>query len=58
MRARHQELFEKFTATFKPETVARWEASVKAWDNDEDVPNPYEEPVNSKYYHIGHFSFS
>lgn len=48
MRTKHKELFEKFSATFKSETVNKWEAAVSAWDNDEEVPNPYEEPVNGK----------
>ena len=46
MSIKHQELFVKFSETFSPETVERWEAAVNAWDADEDVPNPYEEPVN------------
>lgn len=48
MRTKHRELFAKFSATFKTETVSRWEESVKAWEADFDVPNPYEEPVNCK----------
>ncbi|KIM87974.1 hypothetical protein PILCRDRAFT_3683 [Piloderma croceum F 1598] len=47
MRAKHQELFNKFNVTFKPGTVQKWEAAVRAWDVDEDIANPYEEPVNT-----------
>lgn len=48
-RIKHKQLHEEFTATFKsPATITRWEAHAAAWDADENVPNPYEEPVNSK----------
>jgi hypothetical protein len=49
MRAKHQELFAKFSETFKPETIRKWEATVKAWEADSEKPNPYEEPVNSTF---------
>ena len=48
MYRKHQDLFVKFSATFKPETILKWEAMVKAWEADLTKPNPYEEPVNSK----------
>ena len=48
MREKHQDLFAKFYETFKPETIAKWEAAVKAWEADSTKPNPYEEPVNGK----------
>lgn len=44
----HQQLFEEMTKTFKPETIVRWEGHAAAWDADEDVANPYEEPISSK----------
>ena len=50
MKARHQELFARFTATFKPETVSMWETMVKVWEVDNQKPNPYAEPINSMYY--------
>jgi hypothetical protein len=52
MRAKHQDLFTKFSETFKPETVQKWEAAVKHWEVDSNKPNPYEEPVNSMFYII------
>jgi hypothetical protein len=48
MQKKHQDLFVKFTETFKPETVQTWENSVKAWEANENMPNPYKEPVNSR----------
>jgi hypothetical protein len=48
MREKHQDLFAKFSETFKPETIAKWEAAVKAWEADSTKPNPYKEPVNGK----------
>ena len=50
MKGKHQELFAKFTATFKPETVSKWETMVKVWEIDNRKPNPYAEPINSMYY--------
>jgi hypothetical protein len=49
MRTKHQDLFAKFSETFKPETMKKWEAMVKAWEAVPTRPNPYEEPVNSKH---------
>jgi hypothetical protein len=49
MRDRHQDLFMKFTATFKPETVLAWEGMVMAWERDPTQPNPFEEPVNGRF---------
>jgi hypothetical protein len=49
MRKKHQDLFAKFSDTFKPETVQKWEAMVKAWEADSTKPNPYEEPLNSMF---------
>lgn len=49
MRVKHQELFSKFTTTFKPETTSKWEAACRAWDDEGDVPNPYQEPANSTF---------
>ena len=50
MRAKHQELFAKFSATFKPGTVLVWEEMVKTWERDRTKPNPYEEPINGEFY--------
>jgi hypothetical protein len=49
MKAKHQDLFAKFNATFKPETAARWEIMVKEWELDDTKPNPYTEPINSSW---------
>lgn len=50
MRVKHQELFAKFSATFKPETVEKWEKLVREWEQDDTKANPYVEPVNSTYF--------
>jgi hypothetical protein len=50
MRSKHQELFTKFSATFKPETVEKWEKLVREWEQDDTKANPYAEPVNSTYF--------
>lgn len=53
MRMKHRELFAKFSSTFKPETVAKWEAMVKKWEtNPLSKPNPFEEPTNCKNCHF------
>lgn len=39
---------ERLTNTFTPETVAKWETMVNAWDTDKDMPGPYEEPQSSE----------
>jgi hypothetical protein len=51
MRSKHQDLFAKFSATFKPETVSVWEEMVTTWERDNTQPNPYEEPVNGEFCH-------
>jgi hypothetical protein len=48
MSAKHMEIFEKFSATFPPETVARWVRMVERWEDDPKAPNPYNEPEQSK----------
>jgi hypothetical protein len=45
MHAKHQEAFEKFSATFSVATVNEFEKMVAAWDVDHTQPNPYEEPA-------------
>jgi hypothetical protein len=49
MRSKHQDIFAKFSATFKSTTVSQWEEMVKAWERDPTQPNPYEEPVNGEF---------
>jgi hypothetical protein len=46
MRRKHQDLFTKFSETFKPDTITKWEAMVKAWEVDLTKLNPYVELVN------------
>jgi hypothetical protein len=48
MSKKHREIFEKFSGTFPPETVARWVRMVERWESDPKVPNPYNEPEQSK----------
>ena len=49
MSVKQTEIFEKFSATFPPETVARWVRMVERWEDDPTAPNPYNEPEQSKY---------
>lgn len=44
----HQQLFDEFSATFPPETVAAWEQMVIDWEADMTKPNPYEEPAKGE----------
>lgn len=48
MTAKHTEIFEKFSATFPLETVARWVRIVERWESDPKAPNPYNESEQSK----------
>ena len=58
MSAKHTEVFEKFSATFPPETVVRWVRMVEHWEEDPKAPNPYNEPEQSKYLHIYIYIYS
>lgn len=49
MSAKHSEIFEKFSRTFPPETVARWVWMIERWEGDPKAPNPYKEPEQSKF---------
>ena len=49
MEKKHREAFEKFTATFPSDVVAKWDKMVDDWDADMSKLNPYEEPVAGKY---------
>ena len=51
MSVKQTEIFEKFTATFPPETVARWVRMVEHWESDPTAANPYNEPEQSKFAH-------
>ena len=41
MYEKHDELFNQFTATFHPDTIASWQKLVDAWKRDWSQPNPY-----------------
>jgi hypothetical protein len=43
MYNKHKKAFKDFNASFEPDTVARWEQMVAAWDADITQLNPYEE---------------
>ena len=48
MSAKHTEIFEKFSATFPPETVGRWVRMVERWESDPKAQNPYDQSEHSK----------
>jgi len=50
MSAKHMEIFEKFSATFPPETVARWVRMVERWEANPKAPNPYNEPAQGEWF--------
>ena len=50
MSSKHEEIFEKFSATFPLETIARWVQMVEHWEANPKAPNPYNEPVQGKYF--------
>ncbi|EDR06772.1 uncharacterized protein LACBIDRAFT_299636 [Laccaria bicolor S238N-H82] len=44
MSEKQKEIFNKFSSTFPPETVVKWEQMVIRWEADPKAPNPYDEP--------------
>ena len=56
MSAKHTEVFEKFSSTFPPETVARWVQMVEHWESNPKAPNPYNEPEQSKSLSLNIYS--
>ena len=45
----HQaDVFDRFSATFSPSTVKKWEAVVTAWNANASAPNPYQEPQSGE----------
>lgn len=50
MSTKHVEIFEKFSATFPLETVARWVRMVERWEANPKAPNPYNEPGQGKCF--------
>ena len=57
MSAKHMEIFEKFSATFPPETVRRWVWMVEHWENDPNAPNPYKETEQSKCLSLNIYNY-
>jgi hypothetical protein len=49
MKAKHTDVFEKFSATFPPNVVEKWEKMVKKWEDNPKAPNPYNEPEKSEF---------
>jgi hypothetical protein len=45
MNAKQTDVFNKLSATFKPETIKKWEDMVIAWGANPKAPNPYQEPA-------------
>ncbi|KAH7924727.1 hypothetical protein BV22DRAFT_1129623 [Leucogyrophana mollusca] len=43
MARKHEELFNKLSATFTPNLVAEWEEAVTRWEMNPKAPNPYED---------------
>jgi len=43
MNTKQTDIFNKFSATFSPEMVKRWEAMVVAWNANPKAQNPYKE---------------
>ena len=41
MHIKHTQLFEQFSATFKPNTIIEWDKLINAWKKDRSQPNPY-----------------
>ena len=45
----HQaEVFDRFSATFSPAAIKKWEAMVTAWNTNANAPNPYQEPQSGQ----------
>ena len=57
MSAKHMEIFEKFSATFPPETVRRWVQMVERWENDPKAPNLYNETEQSKCLSLNIYNY-
>ena len=41
MRVKQELVFDEFTNTFPPETIAQWQAKVELWESD---PTAHEDP--------------
>jgi hypothetical protein len=49
MQEKQTDIFNQLSATFNPETIAKWETMVATWNSDSKAPNPYHEPGCSVY---------
>lgn len=57
MQEKHTQLYEQFSATFQPNTIASWEKLINAWKKDRSQPNPYLEPKSGgSMVFIQHFT--
>ncbi|KAF8231253.1 hypothetical protein L208DRAFT_1277980, partial [Tricholoma matsutake] len=48
MHAKHQQLFDQFSATFRPAMITAWQTMINVWKEDHSKPNPYLEPGRCK----------
>jgi hypothetical protein len=46
MKAKHNDIYKRFTAKISPDVVEKWTAMIDAWDLDQTKPNPYEDSHN------------
>jgi len=45
----HQaDVFDRFSATFSPPAIKKWEAMVTTWNANLKAPNPYQEPQSGE----------
>ena len=49
MKVQQRRTFDKYTTTFDAKVVREWEQMIKAWEDDPNKPDPYEEPQAGKY---------
>ena len=54
MSIKQADTFDQLSATFLPETIAKWEAIVENWNADPKAPNPYREPKGRKSISLRH----
>ena len=48
MEKKHTQLFDQFTASFRPEMIISWEKLINDWKKDRSHPNPFLEPSPCK----------
>lgn len=54
MSRRQRERHEELDATFPRDVVRKWENMVAAWNANPSAPDPYVEPVTSKFSSLEH----